>query len=528
MLTCPLCASPLELLWKHCPVCGAALSEGTIQVLNSSGELPAQTTLQNGRYRLERPLGQGGFGITYAAKDTQLERSVALKECFPARSSRMGLKVGGVNLEFEAQKKTFLEEGRTLARFTHPGIVRVFDVFEENDTAYLVMELLEGETLADKLERRGKLAFDEVRERLEGVLSALSEVHRAGLLHRDLKPDNLFCTTDGRTVLIDFGSARAFKSGFTVAHTRVLTAEYAPPEQWSSEARFGPYTDFYALGATFYHTLSGNPPTSAPERMINAPLLPLEQAPPVLRDTLERMLRLGVRERPQSAAEVLELLSRVHLVGSGAPRRLGMSDYRADVIPLLPKVPAFLLEGSTGAFSTLEPTNQTAFWGRWAALAVAALFFGQYVLHPSSYTLIDFANLAIHEGGHLVFRFLGKFLYFMGGSLTQILMPLAFCAVFWRTRQRFSAALCLFWVSNNFFNVSTYVKDARTMQLELVGGDTHDWNWILGQLNLLGADQVIGGFVYALGLCVYLVALSGGAFLLVQPKMLEQRSSDTV
>ena len=501
--------------------------------------------LQSGRYRLERTLGQGGFGITYAAVDTQLERPVALKECFPAGSSRTGLKVGGFASEFEAQKKTFLEEGRVLARFQHPGIVRVFDVFEENDTAYLVMELLEGQTLAQTLERRGKLTPDQVRVQLEGVLSALAEVHRAGLLHRDLKPDNLFCTSDQgmgeRTVLIDFGSARAFQSGRTVAHTRVLTAQYAPPEQWSSEARFGPYTDFYALGATFYHALSGMPPTSAPERMMNTPLLllgnrPLEHTPQILRDTLERMLRLGVRARPQSAAEVLELLSRAHLPKGAGPRRLGMSDYSADVRQHLPQVPAlpleqrvfapFPLEPLTLNSGTLEPiSGTTRFYGRWAALLVAALFFGQYVLQPSSYTLIDFANLAIHEGGHLVFRILGQFVYFLGGSLMQILLPLAFCLVFWRGGQRFSAALCLFWVSNNLFNVSTYIKDARTMQLELVGGDTHDWNWILGQLNALGADQILGGFVYALGLCVYLLALGAGIFLLLKPGALGRASS---
>jgi len=494
-------------------------------------ELAPKTTLQGGRYRLERTLGQGGFGITYAAMDTQLERPVALKECFPAGSSRKGLKVLVKGLEFEAQKKTFLEEGRTLARFQHPGIVRVFDVFEENDTAYLVMELLIGQTLAHVLERREKLAPDEVQVQLEGILSALAEVHRAGLLHRDLKPDNIFLTNDGRTVLIDFGSARAFQSGRTVAHTRVLTAQYAPPEQWSSEARFGPYTDFYALGATFYHALSGVLPTSAPERMMNTPLLPLgnrplEHAPPILRDTLEQMLRLGVRERPQSAAEVLELLSRAHLPQNAGPRRLGLSDYSADVRPHLPQIPVLPLEPLTPNSGTLEPVSGlTRFYGHWAALTVAALFFGQYVLQPSSYTLIDFANLAIHEGGHLVFGVLGQFVYFLGGSLMQILLPLAFCLTFWRTGQRFSAALCLFWVSNNLFNVSTYIKDARTMQLELVGGDTHDWNWILGQLGALGADQILGGFVYALGLCAYLLALGGGVYLLLRPGVLERTSS---
>jgi len=536
VLTCPYCASPLEHAWKHCPACGAALDEGTSHPRSSSAALAPQTVLQGGRYRLEHTLGQGGFGITYAARDTQLERPVALKECFPALSSRSGLRVSAGNLEFESQKKTFLEEGRTLARFQHPGIVRVFDVFEEQSTAYLVMELLEGQTLAQILERREKLAPDEVRVQLEGVLSALAEVHRAGLLHRDLKPENLFCSTDGRTVLIDFGSARAFQSGRTVFHTRVLTAQYAPPEQWSSEARFGPYTDFYALGATFYHALSGVPPTSAPERMMNAPLAPLEGVPPVLRDTLERMLRLGVRERPQSAAEVLELLSRAQPNPHAGPRRLGFSDYSAETKPHLPQVPALPLEPRvlaplpleprTPNSGTLEPiSGTTRFYGRWAALLVAALFFGQYVLNPSSYTLIDFANLAIHEGGHLVFRILGQFIYFLGGSLMQILLPLAFCLVFWRTGQRFSAALCLFWVSNNLFNVSTYIKDARAMQLELVGGDTHDWNWILGQLGALGADQVLGGFVYALGLCVYLLALGAGIFLLLRPGALEPASS---
>ncbi|MDQ3398769.1 MAG: serine/threonine protein kinase, partial [Deinococcota bacterium] len=216
----------------------------------ASPHLPPGTKLANGRYSVGKVLGQGGFGITYKGADLSLNRPVAIKEFFPDGSSRhTTLLVPPTSFGNQGLREAlnnFLDEARTLAQFNHPAIVDVLDVFEENFTAYLVMELLQGETLGARIQERGKLTPEEVTTLAVNMASALSVVHHAGLLHRDIKPDNIFLTTDGRAVLIDFGSARAYAGGQTVSHTRLVTPGYAPLEQYTSQAKFGPYTDIYA------------------------------------------------------------------------------------------------------------------------------------------------------------------------------------------------------------------------------------------------------------------------------------------
>jgi serine/threonine protein kinase len=317
--TCPICQTPLEPEAHICPGCGFDL-----EVAHTT--LPLPSSLHEGRYTLERLLGQGGFGLTYRARDTLLNRNVALKEFFPEGSSRATKRVRPPKLlgalGFAESRQTFLEEAGTLAQFSHLGIVRVWDAFSENDTAYMVMELLEGQTLEERIRERGKLNHREVLDLALHLLDALGEVHAAGMLHRDIKPDNIFLCSNGsadaRIVLIDFGSARAFAQGQTTTVTRLVTQGYAPPEQYASKAKFGPYTDFYALGATLFHALSSELAPSAPDRMMGTSLpslhgdtLPLgmrDQALPLER-AIVQALSLRVEERPQSVAEFKALLS---------------------------------------------------------------------------------------------------------------------------------------------------------------------------------------------------------------------------
>ena len=280
-----------------------------------SAALPAGTQLRNGQYTLEKVLGQGGFGITYVALDSGLGVRVALKELFPGDDASRGphntvVMPAPSQLEFDSLRQEFRTEAQTLLGLRHPAVVRVLSVFEENGTAYLVMELLEGETLGSRIERGGQMAELEVKKMLEPLLGALEEIHRKGLLHRDIKPDNLMLTDHG-PVLIDFGTAQKMGGG-NLGLAPTLTPAYAPLEQYLKTGNFGPPTDLYALAATFYHALGGVQPPSSLERARGAVLQPLSvfnpAVSPNLERALERAMQLKISERPQSAAELRTLI----------------------------------------------------------------------------------------------------------------------------------------------------------------------------------------------------------------------------
>lgn len=260
---------------------------------------------------MNRVIGQGGFGITYLAEDLNLRREVAIKELFPQGCTRQGtlvLPVTGSLELLEHTRKDFLKEGQALAKFQHPGIVKVLDTFEENHTAYLVMELLQGETLGEKLQT-GILSPEDTLKVAIRSAEALAAIHDKGLLHRDIKPENLFLETSGRVVLIDFGSTRPFQSEKTMQYTRMVTPGYAAPEQYATQAKFAPYTDIYALGATLYHALTGTSPVQATDRLLGTKLPDLPpRVPAILRDAIQRSLSLNVQDRPQSAHDLLQML----------------------------------------------------------------------------------------------------------------------------------------------------------------------------------------------------------------------------
>jgi serine/threonine-protein kinase len=294
---------------------------------------------------------------------------VALKELFPDGAVRHTTQLIpptrlGPTGFFEARQR-FIEEARTLAQFNHPGIVRVFDVFEENGTAYLAMEFLEGETLGRRIERWGPRPQEEVEEIARKVAEALEVVHQAGLLHRDIKPDNLFLTPDGRVVLIDFGAARDYAQGRTVAHTRMVTPGYAPLEQYASSARLGPYTDIYALGATLYHALSGSPPPAATDRATGTPLPPLPPGTATgLARLITRSLGMKITDRPASVDRLLAELDQPSPIREPIlqdpletfpPRRRGRARRRGSAVQgcgcgCLTFLGVFLLVAGTGVF----------------------------------------------------------------------------------------------------------------------------------------------------------------------------------
>ena len=265
-----------------CSSCGSPLVPAAV----STPALPVGTRLQGALYSVGKVLGQGGFGITYLGSDVGLKRAVAIKEFFPQVQgcSRTGTKVqpGGMitQAEYLEEKNKFLAEGQRLAQFQHPHIVKVFSLFEENNTAYMVMELLKGKTLLRIIEEHGPLEETEAVAYITQIAEALDVIHGSNLLHRDIKPENIIVTEERRAVLLDFGTAREFAAGKTRRMTTTLTQGYAPLEQYGQRARFGVPSDIYALGATLYHLLTGEIPIQATDRVSGVDLPAPDQINP--------------------------------------------------------------------------------------------------------------------------------------------------------------------------------------------------------------------------------------------------------
>jgi serine/threonine protein kinase len=331
---CLVCGATNPTGATICSTCGASIAGDP--ATGYSTALPTGRRLKGGAYTVGKVLGQGGFGITYLGSDARLQRLVAIKEFFPYGSLREGPEVrpaaGIVGTDYSTARERFLDESRVLAQFRHPGIVDVFDSFQENNTAYMVMEYLQGQTLGQLLEEHGALEEPEAVEYISQVGDALAVVHDASLLHRDLKPDNVMITDDGRVVLIDFGTARAFTAGRTGRMTTMVTPGYAPLEQYGSQVHFGPFTDVYALGATLYHALTGQMPAPATDRASGVEL----QSPHALdsrisvatSDSVMWALEMRIDRRPQTVRSFLDALP----VPERYPDRLPSS--RAEIPPV--------------------------------------------------------------------------------------------------------------------------------------------------------------------------------------------------
>jgi WD40 repeat protein len=211
-------------------------------------------------------------------------------------------------------KQKFLDEARLLASLNHPGIVKVYDFFEENNTAYMVMEYLRGKSLAKLVEERGgALSEQEAVGYILKVCEALDVVHKAGYLHRDIKPENIIVCGDGRVVLVDFGAARSFMAGKTGRMTVILTPGFAPLEQYAEQAKRGAYTDIYALGATLYYLLTGQVPVSAADRFSGVELRGVREingrVSRQVEEAVMKAMAMRVEERPQSVEEFVQLLT---------------------------------------------------------------------------------------------------------------------------------------------------------------------------------------------------------------------------
>ncbi len=238
-------------------------------------------TMLAGKYLIERVLGQGGFGITYKAQDTKLDEYFAVKEFFPDglvyRQDKSVIPYHGERTEnFEYGKKSFLEEAKTLAQFIdNKGVVRIYRYFEENNTAYFVMNYIEGKNLDAYIkEHGGRITVEDAQRILVPVMDALAAVHRQGIIHRDVTPDNIYIRKDGSIILIDFGAARFSLGDKNRNLDVILKPGFAPKEQYSKNGTQGAYTDIYSLGATFYFAVTGERPQDSFERILEDEVVP--------------------------------------------------------------------------------------------------------------------------------------------------------------------------------------------------------------------------------------------------------------
>ena len=286
--------------------------------MSATGDVLAPGTRLDG-LEIERVLGAGGFGVTYLARDLGLDAWRAVKEYLPQnwgarrRDGTVGPRTGSDAEDYRWGLERFLDEARMLARFKHPHIVQVHRVFEAGGTAYMVMEYVEGRTLASVADAEGPLGESRVREVLEALTDGLSSVHAAGLLHRDISPDNVMLRPDGTSVLIDFGAARHGLGEHSGALSSVLKPGYAPLEQYPPGRGQGPWTDIYGLGALAYWALSGARPPAATERTRRDPLRPLSEVASRgvssgLSSSVAAALSVYPEDRPQSLDEWRKLL----------------------------------------------------------------------------------------------------------------------------------------------------------------------------------------------------------------------------
>lgn len=305
-----------------CPYCGFSAEAAPESLLH----LPPGTELQ-GKFLLGRTLGQGGFGITYLAWDMTLNIKLAVKEYLPQQLATRSIGQSEITVvnsslfeEFHYGRNKFLEEARTLARFAdHPNIVTVRDYFEANGTAYMVMNYVEGVTFEQYLvSKGGRIGLQQTLEIIMPVLDVLKDIHKAGIMHRDISPDNILIDCSGRVLLIDFGAARQKLIDKSKSMSVILKAGYAPLEQYSSKGEQGPWSDIYAVAATTYRAITGFMPPESIERIVKDNLIAPSQAGVAgeknYEELLLKALAVKVEDRYRSVEEFQkELLKQKNL-----------------------------------------------------------------------------------------------------------------------------------------------------------------------------------------------------------------------
>lgn len=278
------------------------------------------------RYKIEEVIGAGGFGITYRAWDPLLQSYVAIKEYYPsgiatrsADSSKVCVPVGQEQREYHRGRIRFLKEAQDVARFqSEPNIVSIYDYLEENDTAYMVMEYLHGCTLKQYIrEHGGRLDTDHILHICLSVLDALAVVHKAGMIHRDISPENIFICEDLTVKLIDFGATKQVYLDGEQTMSVVLKPGYAPPEQYAKKDKQGPWTDIYALGATLYFAATGEKPEESFGRVLEDTIKPVCEVNPEIPRAMSQVIMRAMSVKIEDRYQTVEAMREALLAGEG-------------------------------------------------------------------------------------------------------------------------------------------------------------------------------------------------------------------
>lgn len=314
---CISCAKEIENY--PCPYCG--FDRTAYQ--QPEYALPCDTVL-HGRYLIGKVLGQGGFGITYVGWDLALEIKVAIKEYYPNGQVTRSASGTALNWYTNVQSKalqqngmeSFLKEARKMAKVEQiQEVVRVRDTFVENETAYIIMDFVEGQTLKSYLEKNGVLTWDEAQKIFFPVVSAMEQVHKAGIIHRDISPDNLMLLSNGGVKILDLGAAKDLTVNSGVSSMQVIKGGFSPIEQYSQSGSSGPWTDVYAMAATIYYTLTGTLPPAAVDRLdtdgLNWDLPQLKALPKNILQALQKAMVVSAQKRTQSMDELLKQVQEV-------------------------------------------------------------------------------------------------------------------------------------------------------------------------------------------------------------------------
>ncbi|MBE5932148.1 MAG: PASTA domain-containing protein [Lachnospiraceae bacterium] len=317
---CMGCMNDYNEKYDVCPHCGFILGE----VSDESYHLQPGTIINN-KYIAGKVLGFGGFGVTYIGWDAVLEKKIAIKEYFPNEfctrvhgQEKVSIYSGDKQEQFLAGKEKFISESKCLSKLMDvDGIVKVLDCFEANNTAYIVMEYLEGQTLKSVIEAQGKLDVDTAIEMIKPILQALDKVHEAGIIHRDIAPDNIFITNDGRIKIIDFGASRFATTKHSKSLAVMLKPGYSPEEQYRSGGDQGPWTDVYAVAATFYKMITGVTPEDAMDRGLN--------------DKLKEPSKLGVKLGKNTENSIMNALN-VKIEGRTQNAKAFLKDLEAEEV----------------------------------------------------------------------------------------------------------------------------------------------------------------------------------------------------